>query len=220
MPGTGDRDVMARKPRKEDVLNEFRRSALIAAARHVFGMHGFENATMEAVARQADVAKGTVYLYYNSKRAIYEAALRACLEELEAVMRKRVEAADTVQSAIAAFVASRVEYFQERQDFFRMYVDEIGSRVRAPKRQRRNLCGAMIDRQARILEHLIATAVDRGEIRKVDPRATALAVFDMTRGLVARHLLSQERGDTARDVAFLTDLIWTGLRPARRKQTS
>jgi AcrR family transcriptional regulator len=211
---------MARKPRKEDVLNEFRRSELIAAARHVFGMHGFENATMEAIARQADVAKGTVYLYYNSKQAIYDAALRACLEELEAVVRKNVEAADTLQSAIAAFVASRVEYFQERQDFFRMYVDEIGSRLRAPKQRRRHLCGAMIDRQARILERLIATAVERGEIRKVDPWATALAVVDMTRGLVARHLLSQERSDTARDVAFLTDLIWTGLRPARRKQTS
>ena len=210
---------MARKPRKKDILNDFRRSELIASARHVFGTHGFESATMEAIARQADVAKGTVYLYYNSKRAIYEATLRACMEELEAVVRKRVEAADTLQSAIAAFVATRVEHFQERQDFFRMYVDEIGIRVRAPKR-RRSLCGAMIDRQPRILERLIANAVTRGEIRKVDPAATALAVFDMTRGLVARHLLSQEPSDTARDVAFLTDLIWTGLRPARRKQTS
>jgi AcrR family transcriptional regulator len=210
---------MARKPRKKDILNDFRRSELIASARHVFGTHGFESATMEGIARQADVAKGTVYLYYKSKRAIYEATLRACLEELETVVRKRVEAADTLQSAIAAFVAARVEHFQERQDFFRIYVDEIGSRVRAPK-SRRSLCGAMIDRQARILERLIAAAIERGEIRNVDPAATALAVFDMTRGLVARHLLSQEPTDTARDVAFLTDLIWTGLRSAKRKQTS
>jgi AcrR family transcriptional regulator len=209
---------MTSKRRKEDVLDEFRRSELIRSARHVFGAHGFDKATMEAIARQADVAKGTVYLYYNSKRAIYEATLRACMEELETVVRTRVEAADSLQSAIAAFVAARVEYFQERQDFFRMYVDEIGSRIAAPK-PRRTLCGTMIDRQTRILERLIATAVDRGEIRHVDPAATALAVFDMTRGLVARHLLAQERGDTARDVAFLTDLIWTGLRPARRKQT-
>jgi AcrR family transcriptional regulator len=210
---------MIRKRRKEDVLNEFRRSELIAAARHVFGTHGFENATMEAIARQAEVAKGTVYLYYSSKRAIYEATLRACMEELEALVRSRVEAAGTLQSAIAAFVATRVEYFQERQDFFRMYVDEIGSRVTAPKR-RRTLCGTMIDRQTRILKRLLASAVERGEIRHVDPAATALALFDMTRGLVARHLLSQQRSDTARDVAFLTDLIWTGLRPTRRKQTS
>jgi AcrR family transcriptional regulator len=210
---------MHRKRRKEDVLNEFRRSELIAAGRRVFGTHGFENATMDAIARQADVAKGTVYLYYRSKRDIYEAAMRACMEELEAVVRERVEAATSLQTAIAAFVAARVEYFQEHQDFFRMYVDEIGSQVRAP-RQRRTVCGPMIDRQTRLLERLITAAIDRREIRDVDPAATALALFDITRGLVARHLFSQERGDTARDVAFLTDLIWTGLRPSRRKQTS
>jgi len=100
-----------------------------------------------------------------------------------------------------------------------MYVDEIGSQVRAP-RQRQSLCGAMIDRQTRLLEHLIAAAIDRREIRNVDPAATALALFDITRGLAARHLFSQERGDMTRDVAFLTDLIWTGLRPSRKKQTS
>ena len=210
---------MIRKRRKADVLNEFRRSELIAAARHVFGAHGFENATMEAIAHQADVAKGTVYLYYDSKRAIYDAALRACMEELEKSVRTRVESAGSLQAAIAAFVAARVEYFQEHQDFFRMYIDEIGSRVAAPK-PRRTLCGTMLDRQTEMLERLIAAAVARGEMRDVDPAATALAVFDMTRGLVARHLLSQQPSDAARDVAFLTDLIWTGLRPARRKQTS
>ena len=211
---------MTRKRRKkEDVLNEFRRSELVAAARHVFGTHGFENATMDAIARQADVAKGTVYLYYRSKRDIYEATLRACMEELEAIVRDRVEAAASLQAAIAAFVAARVTFFQEHQDFFRMYVDEIGSQVRAP-RQRQTLCGTMIDRQTRLLERLISAAVERREIRDVDPAATALALFDITRGLVARHLFSQARSDTARDVAFLTDLIWTGLRPSRRKQTS
>ena len=211
---------MTRKRRKkEDVLNEFRRSELVAAAPQVFGTHGFENATMDAIARHADVAKGTVYLYYRSKRDIYEATLRACMEELEAIVRDRVEAAAPLQAAIAAFVAARVTYFQEHQDFFRMYVDEIGSQVRTPRR-RQTLCGAMIDRQTRLLERLIAAAVERREIRDVDPAATALALFDITRGLVARHLFSQARSDTARDVAFLTDLIWTGLRPSRRKQTS
>jgi AcrR family transcriptional regulator len=210
---------MHRKRSKEDVLNEFRRSELVAAARRVFGSRGFGRATMDAIARQAGVAKGTVYLYYRSKQDIYDATLRGYIEELESVVRRRVEAATSLQAAIAAFVSARVEYFDQHQDFFRMYVDEIGSQVRTP-RQRQTLCGAMIERQTRLLERLIAAAIARREIRDVDPAATASALFDITRGLVARHLFSHERGDMARDVAFLTDLIWTGLRPSRRKQTS
>ena len=49
---------MKSKRRKEDVLNEFRRSELITSARRVFGAHGFANATMEAIAR--DAAAGTL----------------------------------------------------------------------------------------------------------------------------------------------------------------
>ena len=90
---------MKSKRRKEDVLNEFRRSELITSARRVFGAHGFANATMEAIARDADVAKGTVYLYYDSKRAIYEAAWRASMEELDALVK--------AQGRVGRLLASR-----------------------------------------------------------------------------------------------------------------
>src|SRR4051794_21995732 len=148
------------KRSKEDVLSEFRRSELIRSAQRVFGSHGFEHATMEAIAREADVAKGTIYLYYNSKQAIYDAAFKACMAELDESTRKNVEAAGSVQSAISAFVDTRVRFFQERQDFFRMYVDAIGSKVAAPRR--RSACGTMLDRQVQVLEDVFRKALANG----------------------------------------------------------
>jgi AcrR family transcriptional regulator len=202
---------------KEDVLSEFRRAALMRAARRVFGAHGYESATMEEIAREAEVAKGTIYLYYPSKQAIYEAAFTDCMAELEERTRQRVESAPTVKDAIAAFVGTRVEFFVERQDFFRMYLGEVSAQA-ATAPGRPLVAISPLKRQARILERVLAMAVRGGEIRAVDPSATALALFDMTRGLVARHVMGQERADVRRDVAFLMDLIWTGLTPARRKQ--
>jgi TetR/AcrR family fatty acid metabolism transcriptional regulator len=220
-PYSGIRPFAHRMPsrtRKEDVISEFRRSQLILSARRVFGAHGFAHATMDEIAREAAVAKGTVYLYYRSKREIYDAAFKAGMAELEDVTRDRVKSAGSIKSVIAVFVTTRVQYFQARRDFFRMYMDEISSRVAAGA-PRRTVFSTMIERQTRVLEQAIAGAAARGEIRDVDPEATALAIFDMTRGLVARHLLTLQRGDSTRDAAFLTDLIWTGLRPGRRKQT-
>jgi AcrR family transcriptional regulator len=184
----------------------------------VFGRAGFENATMEAIAKDADVAKGTVYLYYPSKRAIYDAAIEGCMAELEGLTRARVEAAGSLREAIATLVATRLEFFQRQQDFFRMYIAEIG-RSLTQTRGARSRYVTRLDRQTQILQRAIARAVGRGEVRAVDPAATAQAVFDMTRGFVARHLLEQGRQDPARDVEFLTNLIWTGLGPARGKQT-
>jgi AcrR family transcriptional regulator len=184
----------------------------------VFGRAGFENATMEAIAKDADVAKGTVYLYYRSKQAIYDAAIEGCMAELEGLTRERVDAAGSLREAITALVATRLEFFQRQQDFFRMYVAEIGRSLAQPKSVRSRYA-VRLDRQTQILQRVIERAVARREVRAVDPAATAQAVFDMTRGLVARHLLEQGRQDPARDVEFLTNLIWTGLEPARGKQT-
>lgn len=206
------------RPSKQDVLSAYRRTALLESARRVFGRAGFENATMEAIAKDADVAKGTVYLYYPSKRAIYDAAIEGCMAELEELTRVRVAAASSLRDAIATLVATRLEFFQRQQDFFRMYIAEIGRSLTQPRKARSRYV-ARLDRQTQILQRAIARAVGRGEVRAVDPAATAQAVFDMTRGFVARHLLEQGRQDPARDVEFLTNLIWTGLGPARGKQT-
>jgi AcrR family transcriptional regulator len=203
------------RPTKQEVLTAYRRAELLESARRVFGQSGFEKATMDAIARQADVAKGTVYLYYRSKRDIYDAAFTGCLTELEAVTRARVAAASSLQDAIRIFIATRVEYFQQRPDFFRMYLAEFGRSVAS---RRRSNWRQLVQRQTAILHHAIARAVARREIRPVNAVATALAIFDLTRGLVARHLIEDVRRDPRRDAAFLTELIWTGLRPARERQ--
>src|SRR5512132_1527345 len=101
---------------KGDVLTAYRRDALLAAAVRVFGESGFESATMERIAQEANVAKGTTYLYYRSKQSIYDAALGNGLEELDARTRSAMERAGNPRDAITAFMTTRAEYFFERRD--------------------------------------------------------------------------------------------------------
>jgi hypothetical protein len=76
----------------------------------------------------------------------------------------------------------------------------------------------MIERQTRRLTQAVERAVARREIRRVDPVATALAIFDLTRGLVGRRLMMHAGSDVADDAAFLADLIWRGLGPDEGKR--
>jgi hypothetical protein len=61
---------------KKDVLLEFRTAEILDAARTVFAQRGFAGATIDAIALAAGVAKGTVYLYFESKRELFLASLR------------------------------------------------------------------------------------------------------------------------------------------------
>jgi AcrR family transcriptional regulator len=53
-----------------------RREAILAAALEEFSAHGFEAARLDDVARRAGVAKGTIYLYFADKEALFQELIR------------------------------------------------------------------------------------------------------------------------------------------------
>ena len=57
-----------------------RREAILVAAREVFFARGFSNATMGQIAQAAELSKGTLYLYFESKDDLF---LALCAQELE-----------------------------------------------------------------------------------------------------------------------------------------
>jgi TetR/AcrR family transcriptional regulator len=203
------------KPTRTQVITEYRRDALLEAATRVFGKYGFDCATMEQIAQEADVAKGTTYLYYRSKQSIYDATLSRGLAELDEWTREALDRAPNLHDAIAAFVTARAEYFLEHRDFFRMYVTAISRQITSVK-PRASEFQATVDRQTRRLEDAIRRGVARGEIRHVDPAAAALAIFDLTRGLVARGIVATRAFDVAGEVEFVTSLVWNGLQEGKR----
>jgi AcrR family transcriptional regulator len=61
---------------------EVRTAEIEQAARKVFLSRGFQAATIQEIAEEAGIAKGTVYLYYKSKDDLYAALLLPSLEFL------------------------------------------------------------------------------------------------------------------------------------------
>ncbi len=56
-----------------------RRAAILDAALTVFSERGYESARLDDVAAKAGVAKGTLYLYFKDKEALFEAMVRSAV---------------------------------------------------------------------------------------------------------------------------------------------
>lgn len=52
-----------------------RRKSIIDAAEKIFFKEGIENASMDQVAQEAELSKGTLYLYFKSKEELYSAII-------------------------------------------------------------------------------------------------------------------------------------------------
>src|SRR5882672_1864141 len=98
---------MAAQPKtKQEVVSEFRCGTILEAARKVFARKGFELATVDDVAEAAGVAKGTLYLYFRSKRDIYLAALRRGVLDLNQETARLVAASPTLEAKLRAFIGA------------------------------------------------------------------------------------------------------------------
>ena len=195
---------------KQEVLSEFRCSEILEAARSVFAKKGFAQATVEEIAEAAEVAKGTLYLYFPSKRAIYLAALRYGIEALSEQTRERLATAKSAQSKLRVFIETRIGYFDENREFFQIYYSELANIFIAPSRLDPALL-QLYRKQAKMLEDALKEGAQRGEIRAIAPGATAFAIYDLIRGVIARRLLDGSKTSAAEETAFLLDLIWKGI---------
>jgi AcrR family transcriptional regulator len=69
----------AKRTRARKVDADTRRQAILDAALSVFAEHGFEAARLDEVAARAGVAKGTLYLYFQHKQALFEELIRGAV---------------------------------------------------------------------------------------------------------------------------------------------
>ena len=85
-----------------------RGQAILAAAAKVFAKHGLEGATIEMVAREAEVAVGTIYLYYSSRDDLYLNLVADREEQLRAryleIFARRLEPLAELKTIASAYL--------------------------------------------------------------------------------------------------------------------
>jgi AcrR family transcriptional regulator len=191
---------------KRKIVSEFRRAEIIDAARSVFARRGFAHGIIDEIAKEAGIAKGTVYLYFHSKTEIYKAVLDHDMKLLKRETRQQIDAAATLKEKIGAFILARLKNAEERKEFFRI-MDSGQENLSMTRGQYREFLGEPVQR----LASAIKEASRRGEIRQVPPEKAAWIIADMTRGTIQRRLLGQSSSSLCEESEFLSSFIWAAL---------
>src|SRR6187549_2720392 len=189
---------------KKDVLSEFRKSELLNAARAVFGKKGFHDASIEEIAEMAEVAKGTVYLYYKSKNDLYLEALRFGIGSLVNELKKRADSAGSCLETLRLLTRTKIVFFEENRDFFRIYYSELSKLPSHPAAIA--MVRDLYTDQTKVFERILRNGVRRRELRAIDAEKTAFAIADLTRGVATQRLLGTSRTTLQDDVDFVVDL--------------
>jgi AcrR family transcriptional regulator len=195
---------------KKDVVTEFRTSGILEAARKVFATKGFNDATVDDIASAAGVAKGTVYLYYGSKRDIYFAALKFGIEQMYSMLQDELKKASTPADKLRTLIGVKLAYFDDNRDFFKIYYSELGNICLHPGTIDSEF-KALYLQQAKVVEGILKEGARKKVIRPVRAEQAAFAISDVIRGVVTQRVLGWSKSKISQDVDFIFDLIWKGI---------
>lgn len=205
----------ARRRAVSEEDKEARRSAIIAAAKTVFARDGFHDATIAAVAREAGIAYGSIYWYFDSKDALF----RALMDDQEARLRDRLVEVLRSQSGsgrdpeaiFRSAIGETLRFFEADRAATRLVFREALSFGSGIKRHLYGIYEHFIDDMATVIADLQDQGLIRGD---TPPRALAFCAAALIGQLAYRRLSTDDGIDTDTAVDLVTSLLMDGMRAA------
>ena len=167
-----------RNPMRADIVPK--RERILAAALKLFAHEPYQAVTMDRVAESAEVAKGTLYLYFPSKDALYLGILSAELDSAYQTQQTTADPKLPVVERVRRSIAVTVEFYDQRRDFLRFYATEEPRLAEA----RNRIIEASRERNFNFFASLIEEGIRAGEFAPVDPRLATFAIQGSIRSLL------------------------------------
>lgn len=171
-----------RAPRHRDAFSELRRQQIVDAATRLFGRKGYDATRADDIAAAAKIAKGTVYLYFKNKEAIYVAAVTHAVRELHAEIARHSAGSTGFQDKLAAAIRVRLEFWPAHEGIYRLLLT-----VGREPRLRRETNGILRAAHEALLA-IFAEGVAAGTIAEADYQPVAWAILDLIRGATERRM--------------------------------
>jgi AcrR family transcriptional regulator len=157
------------------------RRRLLDAAERVFGDLGYHDASVVRLAETAGVAGGTFYLYFDSKKAIFDELVRDLNRRVRKAMKDgSSQGTSRLESELLGFDS----YFRFTSEHPALYRIIRQAEFVSPEMLRYHY-----DRLSRGYVEALQTAVDSGEIGKLDPEVAAYALMGMGEMVGMRFIL-------------------------------
>ncbi len=168
-----------------------RRDRILAAAEKVFEAHGYAAATMDAVAAEAGVAKGSIYNYFKSKHDLFAQIFK----EMTAGEMARADELLASSASAAEKLAALLDYWSGRLEEYkqmgRLVLEFWATAAREGQQgEMAPMFREIYGRSRGIVSAILAEGVESGEFnRDLDPQVAASLILAILDGVEVQSIL-------------------------------
>lgn len=160
-----------------------RRRQILEAAKRVFAEAGYHGASINAIIERAQIARGTFYLYFESKAAVFDSILDEAMRDLRGrIHRIDVETPNATppQQQLREQVVATLEYIVRDRALATLLL----SAGHTPDAEAAERLDQFFGEVRGLLERAMESGMEIGLLRKVHPQLAAAAMLGMFRGVV------------------------------------
>ncbi len=160
-----------------------RRRQILTAAKIVFAEAGYHGASINAIVERAQIARGTFYLYFESKSAVFDSILDQALSDLRTKIHRIAvgdPAAPPPQVQLRGQVVATLEYIVSDRPLARLLL----SAGHTPDAEAAERLDQFFAEVRDLLRRALETGMEIGLLRPCHPPLVAAAMLGMIRGVI------------------------------------
>lgn len=190
-----------------------KRQLILDAALDLFGRYGFRRTSIDDIARAAGIAKGTVYLYVETKEALFRSLSQALLDRVIADARRAAAGKGDIAARLLHVLDAKFGFFHDllhRSPHASELLDST-NRVCA------DVFAAGDAEYVRVLTKALAEAARRGEIvpkrHGLDAGAVATLLVAGAHGIAGTPGAARSNDEFKKRLTALVTVVVAGLAP-------
>ena len=196
---------------KEEVLKEFRVREILEGARHVMARHGMQGTTIDRVAEEAKIAKGTIYLYFpKGKDDLVHSAVLEGMREMSADIVKSDDPSKPPLDRIRSLILTQYRIQVSNEDFLKTLLINNGSNIE-PESEAGLEFMRVYTGYLDFIASILKSAIEARAIRPIDPQFAAFMLTEMITGSLRRRLWKLASSPLESDAEAVAELFLRGI---------
>jgi AcrR family transcriptional regulator len=168
------------------------KEAILDATDRLLARFGYRKMTVEDIAAEAGIGKGTVYLHFSSKEEVVLSHIDRIVERLQDRLREIVHSDATAGERLRLMLLMRVMFRFDSIQHYTQSLNDLLAVLRPGLLARR---GQYFEAEAQIFAEVLKIGRESGEFSFDDEHATAHAFLQATNGLLPYSLSTTELGE-------------------------